>query len=296
VEAQPADPEYDDLPSRLMGKGVTRLRREWKVQRTGDVGSITLEIDLNGINTTGDLPGSTSNPAGNLSDFGIVIDLDGDGDFTTGTVLTRNPNSFGSPKLIFNTQDLPNNAVFTIATNGGGTILPVTMTRFEGSAAGCMATLQWQAATESNMKQYDVQWSSSAQNDWTSLTSLKAKNSNNSRYAFSTGMTQGKTQFFRLKMTDNDGTVSYSKVLSLQCAANNTYTIYPNPASSRISITGTKAGQQLQVMGLDGKVIQMHLANEGNTSIGINALPAGTYLIRIGTKGQWIDAGRFIRQ
>jgi hypothetical protein len=296
VEAQPADPEYDDLPSRLMGKGVTRLRREWKVQRTGDVGSITLEIDLNGINTTGDLPGSTSNPAGNLADFGIVIDLDGDGDFTTGTVLTRTPNSFGSPKLIFNTQDLPNNAVFTIATNGGGNILPVMLTNFDGVATECSAGLQWQAATESNLKQYEVQLSENAQTNWNSIATIKAKNSNNSRYAFNAGMTQGKAQYFRLKMTDNDGTVSYSKVVSLQCAANNAYTIYPNPASSRISITGTKAGQQLQVIAFDGKVMQMHLANEGNTSIGINALPAGTYLIRIGTNGQWTEAGRFVKQ
>ncbi|MEN2280515.1 gliding motility-associated C-terminal domain-containing protein [Algoriphagus sp. SE2] len=94
-----------DLP---VGLDMFRLGREWKVQHTGDVGTLDLEFDFNGLTFSG---GTTD-----LNNYRLLIDNDGDGDFTTGNVQIINPDSFGSPKLIFNGVNLVDGAVFTFAT------------------------------------------------------------------------------------------------------------------------------------------------------------------------------------
>lgn len=293
LEAQPIDPEYDDLPARLVGKGVTRLRREWKIKHTGNVGSVTVEIDLNGITTTGDLPNGT-NP-GNLGDFGIMIDLDGDGDFTTGTVLTRNPQSFGSPKLIFNTQNLPDNAVFTIATNGGANILPATIIRFNGNANQCMAQLEWITATETNLKAYEVQVSRDNNNNWKTLFTTAPKNQISNNYAAAVPMEKGQSNFYRLKMVDKDGTVTYSSIISLQCNGAALVNVYPNPARDKIQISGTVTGQRVKLTDLQGRQLSAVTCQQGITTIDIQHLPAATYLVLLFENNKWKEAGKFVK-
>ncbi|MDN3205969.1 DUF7507 domain-containing protein, partial [Algoriphagus sediminis] len=97
--------QLSDLPA---GLDFYRLGREWKVQVTGDPGAVDLAFDFNGITTTG----GTSD----INNYRLLIDEDGDGDFSNGTVQQIVPNAFGSPKLIFNGVNLPNGAVFAFAT------------------------------------------------------------------------------------------------------------------------------------------------------------------------------------
>ncbi|WP_373396608.1 hypothetical protein V8V91_17825 [Algoriphagus halophilus] len=97
--------QTSDLPA---GINKFRLGREWKVQRTMAPGTVDLEFDFNGLVTSG---GTT-----NLDNYRMLIDEDGDGDFSTGTVQQIIPDSFGSPKLIFNGVNLPDGAIFTFIT------------------------------------------------------------------------------------------------------------------------------------------------------------------------------------
>ncbi|AJR04730.1 DUF7507 domain-containing protein [Siansivirga zeaxanthinifaciens] len=97
--------QLSDLPA---GLNMFRLGREWKVQRTMDPGTVDLEFDLNGLTTSG--------VTTNLNNYRLLIDNDGDGDFSTGTVQQIIPNSFVSPKLIFNGVNFPDGAIFTFVT------------------------------------------------------------------------------------------------------------------------------------------------------------------------------------
>jgi len=90
-----------DLPTAF--KDSKRLIREWKVKSTGDVGTISLTFNTLGLA----LSGKTS------SDFKLLIDTDGDGDFSNSTV-SIDANSFANNVVTFNAVTLPDNAVFTI--------------------------------------------------------------------------------------------------------------------------------------------------------------------------------------
>ena len=96
-----------DLPSSLSGLCVRRLTREWKVKRTGDVGTTQLSFDWNGIAVSGTLPTVPG-------DYYLIIDTDGDGNFTTGTQIVNNVGGFSSTNVIrYNGLALPDGAVFT---------------------------------------------------------------------------------------------------------------------------------------------------------------------------------------
>ncbi|WP_159688912.1 Ig-like domain-containing protein [Flavobacterium sp. 9R] len=90
-----------DLPTAF--KDSKRLIREWKVKSTGGVGTISLTFNTLGLA----LSGTTS------SDFKLLIDTDGDGDFSNSTV-SIDANSFANNVVTFNAVTLPDNAVFTI--------------------------------------------------------------------------------------------------------------------------------------------------------------------------------------
>ncbi|MBC7902336.1 MAG: hypothetical protein H7Y27_02900, partial [Gemmatimonadaceae bacterium] len=72
---------------------VRRFAREWKVQHTGTVGTVTLTFDFNGLATTGTI--------GNVTHFRLMVDEDGDGDFTTGTIRYQQPSSFSGSVASF---------------------------------------------------------------------------------------------------------------------------------------------------------------------------------------------------
>ncbi|NYZ67449.1 DUF4347 domain-containing protein, partial [Endozoicomonas sp. SM1973] len=84
-----------------------RLTREWKVQETGDIGTVDFSFDLSTIATTGTA----------ASDFGLLVDTDGDGDFTSGTINTIVATSYDGTNLTFDNIDLATGNVFTIASS-----------------------------------------------------------------------------------------------------------------------------------------------------------------------------------
>ncbi|MEL6253576.1 MAG: FG-GAP-like repeat-containing protein [Bacteroidota bacterium] len=84
-----------------------RLDREWKILEMGELGVMDLSFDLSSLNISG-----TS-----VSDFKLLVDTDGDGDFTDGGVTQIDPSSYASGVLIFDDIDLDNGDVITLKTD-----------------------------------------------------------------------------------------------------------------------------------------------------------------------------------
>ncbi|WP_297093144.1 T9SS type A sorting domain-containing protein [uncultured Draconibacterium sp.] len=131
-----------NLPATLSGR--TRLAKSWKADRDGDVGTVDMEFDLSGIAGIGT----------QASDFKLVIDTDGDGNFQTGTVQTIDATAFASNKVEFNAVTLPDNAVFTIvvgATSGPGVNGPNLWLKADNGATNSGANLTgWTDQTGTN--------------------------------------------------------------------------------------------------------------------------------------------------
>lgn len=79
-----------------------RIAQEWKVQERGDIDNISIEFGGNAF--------SVPSTASNVS---LLIDTDGDGDFTTGTVNIVEVDSVSNGIAYFSSVDLNHNGVFT---------------------------------------------------------------------------------------------------------------------------------------------------------------------------------------
>lgn len=97
-----------DLPAAFV-TGSKRLAREWKADVTGTAPTnLQLQIDLSKV---GGLSAGTV-----VDDLLLLIDEDGDGDFTTGTVTQAPAASWSGLVATFNDVTLNDQAVFTVLT------------------------------------------------------------------------------------------------------------------------------------------------------------------------------------
>src|SRR6185295_6385050 len=93
--------------------GSTRLVRTWKAQTTGAVSSVNLSFDMTGLTLSG---------ASVATNYYLLIDNDGDGNFTTGTQTYVPASGITGSLISFSgTSALANGVVFTLIT------LPSTM-------------------------------------------------------------------------------------------------------------------------------------------------------------------------
>lgn len=95
-----------DIPTSLQSSCRRRIAREWKAKNTNNVGGITLTFNLAGFNYSGI-------PSTQTADYGIMIDTDGDGDFTTGTVSSVVSDLYFTDFIAFTNLTIPDGAVFT---------------------------------------------------------------------------------------------------------------------------------------------------------------------------------------
>ncbi|MFQ6603639.1 beta strand repeat-containing protein, partial [Flavobacterium sp. C3NV] len=83
-----------------------RIQRIWKVQTTSTPGTVTLSYDITGLTYS----------AQNTSDYKLLVDPTGTGNFNGGSVVQYTAVSLVANKVSFNTVDLPTGAVFTFQT------------------------------------------------------------------------------------------------------------------------------------------------------------------------------------
>jgi hypothetical protein len=269
----------------LQAPGVKRLGREWKVKHTGNVGTVSLKVDLSGLSLTGV----------DINDYAILIDTDGDGDFTTGMPVFREPDVPTLPVLIWNDLVLPEGSVFTFITNSVNSILPVQLTSFEASMNECEARLQWKTAQEVDMQRYVVEINDGG--SWKQVQTIAARNDGQPhQYGATVATPAGKVVYARLALVHKDGSLSYSRTIALRCRQAITYSVFPNPASSTIQISGTKAGQRLRIVTAIGGVMQQVPAQQGTTSIKVANLAAATYHVQVWDGKTWQIAGKFVKQ
>lgn len=95
-----------DIPSSFSataGCNVTRLSREWKVQTSGNPGPVTIRAGANGAYL---FPSS-------VAGLSLLVDADGDGNFTTGSVSVVPATNFNAGVATFTDVTIPNGAVIT---------------------------------------------------------------------------------------------------------------------------------------------------------------------------------------
>ncbi|WP_459210560.1 DUF7507 domain-containing protein, partial [Aquimarina rhabdastrellae] len=100
------DNTVEEITSELPSSVISRIDREWRVQKAGStITNVSVEVDLSGVTHSG-----------SLSSLNLMIDTDNDGNFATGTITFVPATSFSGGRVQFDNVNFSNNNVFTIAT------------------------------------------------------------------------------------------------------------------------------------------------------------------------------------
>jgi len=134
---------------------------------------------------------------------------------------------------------LLNNTIQYVLTG----VVPVEMTSFTGSISNGIVNLQWQTATEKNNKGFEVQRKIGTTWDVIGFVNGKGTSSEIAKYSYADNLskvTAAGTISYRLRQVDLDGTVNYTKEVSVSfTSAPKSFSMsqnYPNPFNPSTTI------------------------------------------------------------
>lgn len=163
--------------------------------------------------------------------------------------------------------------------------LPVELLTFSVKARERDNLLQWQAASETNVREYAIERSSDTYATWQTIGAATPKP--DMRYAWP-DPTPPARAYYRLQIRDTDGSISYSPIVSAFREQDmfGLIGLRPNPASSQFEISyrvSAEATSVLIVTDARGRLMyQAALAGEANThTVVTGSWPQGLYVARI---------------
>jgi hypothetical protein len=259
-----------------------RLIRTWKVQNTGSIGGVKLTFDKTGLSVSG---GSTA------SNYWLVVDQDGDGNFNTGSQGFFQATSLSGNLVVFNGVMLPNNAVFTIITKPGSTVvLAMDWQDFKAMAQQQTAVLQWTVGNTSSIIRWDIERSSNS-TDLTPVGSLPARQSTDADACSYHEQPGPGTWYYRIRATDKEGRMSFSPVRSVLItgASNAFLRLRSNPivgGQLQLDISQPEAHTTMvRIADRQGKPLfqRQYPLSQGSNLVTIDAshYPAGLYFIQV---------------
>ncbi len=171
-------------------------------------------------------------------------------------------------------------------------LLPVTLDYFKGTTAGRQAMLEWKTSMEENVLSYQIEQSV----DQVNFSVIGEVAARNVPGTYHYPLTITGTAFFRLKIVDIDGKVSYSAIITLrQNVAEISLQLKTNPvigATAQLHILSGKREQgTLQIIDQSGVLrrTQAVQLNEGENIIRVNVqqLSRGMYyMIYVNANGK----------
>jgi hypothetical protein len=261
--------------------------RSWYLQQSGGngAGNLTLNFNFNDYN------GTAPNPA----DVFALLYNPSDGTFGSGTntlVPTASTNVSGnSVSFLVNAANLPN-GYYTIIYNPNS-VLAITGNNFSVTKQSPNAALaRWTASPEFSRGQFDLQRSANGLQYTSIATITAAENASAEIYSFTDNAPVKGINYYRLKMVDATGNISYSPIDILTFnETSREITLHPIPAKDvlYISAPGIPEPRNIELVSVTGQVLDSYsIPRLDGTNLSVSRLPAGSYFVHIWGGGQSI--------
>lgn len=213
--------------------------------------------------------------------------------------ITTNPfTTAGSYKVVFRSTSL-SGVTLCSAVSSTGTVnvssitLPLNLLQFKGKKQAAFILLEWITANESNVNRFEIERSGDG-SVFEKLNSVTAvgNSSSNKAYSYTDINPLPVTNYYRLKMIDNDGKFTYSNLVVI--AGNKPEKIVinkinPNPFKNEINISIYLLQQQqltMQLVDMAGRmaVTRAFTCTSGENKLVIydlGSLSPGMYFIKV---------------
>ena len=184
-------------------------------------------------------------------------------------------------------NSVSNFSPFTFGSTVGGATnpLPVTFTNVYARNEGSKNRIEWTTGEERNVQSFVVEKETPA--GYTAIGSVPAAGKASTYALYDEKPTVGRNAY-RVKVTDVDGSVSYSKTVTVlvKDAAGFALEAFPNPTTDVITVKGigtTATEATILVTDLAGRVLVSQKDAAASATVNLAPLPAGIYML------QWND-------
>lgn len=172
----------------------------------------------------------------------------------------------------------------TIRSPEGGP-LPIFLSSFYVQRKSNNVNLNWQTQQEINVKSFEIQ-RSTGNSPYVTVGTVSGHgtSSNFQSYSFTDNANTSKSvSFYRLKIVDMDGKISYTSIKSVKGSGTlASFIVFPNPSFGHAKITITDLNEPTDVRVLDnaGRLIKSITLTNTN-SVEVSNLQQGGYIIQI---------------
>jgi hypothetical protein len=167
--------------------------------------------------------------------------------------------------------------------------LPLKLISFQGGLTNNRSQLQWTVAENEAGKYFEIEKSVDGRNYTTAGVVMVTQKTGSETYSYKDDI-QNAT-YYRLKMVNEDGSVSYSKIIliKVQVDESNTIALLQNPVRDNLSFSFTSStdkASDITIYSMAGtKVLTQKIATQkgrNSVSIALNSyITSGTYILEV---------------
>lgn len=240
--------------------------------------SMNVAATGSGTNWSATIPATNSNATVNFYTFSSKSGLSfssGDSDFYT---LKINNNSGANYSYITDVA------------------LKVEISDFIAVKETNSTTLKWVTSSEKNNTQFNIQRSANNQT-WQTIGSVKATNNpSGAKYNYVDDAPLSNINYYRLQMVDNDGKMTYSKVVAVSAeGGKKSFAVYPNPVKSELNLLTDGNTEGISIYDMTGRAVLQF--KDKRSKVNVSDLPNGVYFVRLMDKnGLASEPVRFVKQ
>ncbi len=169
------------------------------------------------------------------------------------------------------------------------TVLPVEVINFKATPFGSEALLSWQMAVENNNDHFEIERSADGSN-WQKIGTVAGYENSAGllTYDFTDHQPYSKSNYYRLRQINKDGTFSYSIVRQVNFQSKNITVVYPNPVKDQLHIATNYSGinYDVTITNTAGQELLRKNKASDKTILSIGHLPAGVYIVKLSQQQQ----------
>lgn len=196
---------------------------------------------------------------------------------------------------------------FYVHTNNYNAPLPIIVNYLTGRRQGSNHLLNWKVTCASTPRATMTLERSGDGRNFTGINTIAADAARcNSPFDYTDVSPLSGMNYYRLKIVDADGHVTYSTTVALLNAVKgfNIIGIAPNPVVAdklNLNIASAQSGKmELFIFDMQGRLVSTQnlsmIAGFNSLPVNVASLPAGTYSIRGGIAGEQLKTIRFVKQ
>jgi hypothetical protein len=169
-----------------------------------------------------------------------------------------------------------------LLTTDAGNPLPVTLISLTAVGEGNQVQVEWQTSQEYNSSHFEIQRSVDAKT-FREIAKISGQGnaSQTTHYGYpDSGLPAGR-YYYRLKMTDLDGTFAYSSIVTVQIEGKDAISVYPNPTSSSLRINSDHKIGRVEIINAAGQRLYTYGTDSLVFDVDISTWKPGIYIVRV---------------